>query len=177
MLIVTFTPNVSSLRRRSFANKAILRHYPLANQRFLRSVQFFHVSTTNRQSLLTTRIAGSKKVTFICPIKWTERKVHRMNAREKISNGTGRNRSVSRKYYNNNHRMDHRQAVSLCTLIRCSETVSNSFEDYIMLPEVKQLHSSVRNYSTAPIKLTKKLGIRSRYQMFVYTSNNRIQYQ
>ena len=67
--------------------------------------------------------------------------------------------------------------VSLCTLIRCSETVSNSFEDYIMLPEVKQLHSSVPNYSTAPIKLTKKLGIRSRYEMFVYTSNNRIQYQ
>ena len=40
-----------------------------------------------------------------------------------------------------------------------------------MLPEVKQLHSSVRNYSKAPIKLTKKLGIRSRYEMFVYTSN------
>ena len=37
MLIVTLTSNVSSLRRRSFANKAILRHYPLANQRFLRS--------------------------------------------------------------------------------------------------------------------------------------------
>ena len=52
-------------------------------------------------------------------------------------------------------------------------------EDYIMLPEVKQLHSSVRNYSTAPIKLTKltKLEIRSRYEMFVYTRNNRIQYQ
>ena len=41
----------------------------------------------------------------------------------------------------------YKQYVSLCTLIRCSQTVSNSFEDYIMLPEVKQLHSSVRNYS------------------------------
>ena len=38
MLFVTLTLNVSTLRRRSFANKAILRHYPLANQRFLRSV-------------------------------------------------------------------------------------------------------------------------------------------
>ena len=38
MLFVTLTSNVSSLHRRSFANKAILRHYPLANQRFLRSV-------------------------------------------------------------------------------------------------------------------------------------------
>ena len=66
------------------------------------------------------------------------------------------------------------RCISLCTLIRCLETVSNSFEDYIMLPEVKQLHSSVRNYSTAPIKLTKKLGIRSRYEMFVYTSNKNL---
>ena len=68
----------------------------------------------------------------------------------------------------------YKQYVSLCTLIRSSETVSNSFEDYTMLPEVKLLHSSVRNYSTAPIKLTKKLGIRSRYEMFVYTSNKNL---
>ena len=71
--------------------------------------------------------------------------------------------------------MDHRQAVCKFmythTMFRNG---SNSFEDYIMLPEVKQLHSSVRNYSTAPIKLTKKLGIRSRYEMFVYTSNKNL---
>ncbi|XP_068671255.1 uncharacterized protein [Montipora foliosa] len=42
------------------------------------------------------------------------------------------------------------------------------------LPEVKQLHSRVRNYSTTPIKLTKNLGIRSGYEMFVYTSNKNL---
>ena len=65
----------------------------------------------------------------------------------------------------------YKQYVSSCTLIRCSETVSNSFEDYTMLPEVKLLHSSVRNYSTAPIKLIKKLGIRSRYEMNLFESH------
>ena len=41
--VLFVTSNVSSLRRRSFANKAILRHYPLANQRFLRSVVVRHL--------------------------------------------------------------------------------------------------------------------------------------
>ena len=56
--------------------------------------------------------------------------------------------------------------------VRCSETVSNSFEAFITLPEVKQIHSGVQNYSTAPIKLMKKLIIRSCYLMFIYTNNN-----
>ena len=53
-MFVTLTSKVSTLRRRSFANKAILRHYPLANQRLLRSDvdnQIFIVTKPRSQGL------------------------------------------------------------------------------------------------------------------------------
>ena len=58
-----------------------------------------------------------------------------------------------------------------CIHVRCSEKVSNSFDDYIMLPEVKQSHSGVQSYSTAPTNLMKKLIIMSFYEMFLYTND------
>ena len=49
----------SGLRRRSYAEQAKLRHYPLANQRFLRSVGAVHTYLGSISAALSLPSAGS----------------------------------------------------------------------------------------------------------------------
>ena len=52
------TSNVSCLRKCSYTNQAILRHYPLANQRFLRSVVYANMDEESNLSLISTELAN-----------------------------------------------------------------------------------------------------------------------